>query len=296
MNWQHCYKFPEHSLGNSNINCLTSLKLHYVGVTQDILEYLLSNCPHIESVCISASPCLLGLKILPTSLKLKYLEIVHCHHLKFLEIFAINLTSLTYSGPQIELCLKNVPNLAALSFGGYYAENIIQDKNFRRLSISLSQIAKLGLDLAALMYSCFSRFPRFKNLEQLELLVNTTDCWSLLSCTSLLRACPILYRFSIQMEWLDEPCKIRKIEEKSIKLKCLKVVELRWFRGSTTDVEFATFLFMNAPYLEKIKVDTRNPYCVGTPFEVMDNEKVIAKECATQLAISLSPRAELEVL
>lgn len=45
--------------------------------------------------------------------------------------------SLTHSGPKIELCLKNVPNLAALSFGTYYAKNIIQDKNFHRLSISL---------------------------------------------------------------------------------------------------------------------------------------------------------------
>ncbi|KAM7480043.1 hypothetical protein LguiA_028256 [Lonicera macranthoides] len=344
IHWDDCYPFPEQCLGNSNINFLTSLKLQFVGVTQEILEYLLSNCPNLEFVCISNSPCLLGLKIFPASCpKLEYLEIVHCHHLKFLEISAITLTSLTYSGPRIELCLKNVPNLAALSFGGFYADNIIRDKNFSRLSISLSQIAKLKLDLAADMYGYFTRFPNFKNLEQLELIVKTSDHRSLLSCTSLLRACLMLYRFSIQvtqwevaqedsksfmflygkrpchlaipivhvayhfstvprvivlfelMEWVDEPAEVRERVEKSIRLKCLKVVEFRWFRGSTTDVELATYLLTNAPYLEKIQVDTRHPYHVGTPFEVMDKENVTAKERVRQLATSLSPHAELQL-
>ncbi|KAM7483332.1 hypothetical protein LguiB_007915 [Lonicera macranthoides] len=297
IHWDDCYPFPEQCLGNSNINFLTSLKLQFVGVTQEILEYLLSNCPNLEFVCISNSPCLLGLKVFPASCpKLEYLEIVHCHHLKFLEISAITLMSLTYSGPRIELCLKNVPNLAALSFGGFYADNIIRDKNFSRLSISLSQIAKLKLDLAADMYGYFTRFPNFKNLEQLELIVKTSDHRSLLSCTSLLRACLMLYRFSIQMEWVDEPAEVRERVEKSIRLKCLKVVEFRWFRGSTTDVELATYLLTNAPYLEKIQVDTRHPYHVGTPFEVMDKENVTAKERVRQLATSLSPHAELQVL
>ncbi|KAM7463294.1 hypothetical protein LguiA_031415 [Lonicera macranthoides] len=170
------------------------------------------------------------------------------------------------------------------------------DKNFSRLSISLSRIAKLKLDLAADMYGYFTRFPRFKNLEQLELIVKTSDHRSLLSCTSLLRACPMLYRFSIQMEWVDEPAEVRERVKRSIKLKCLKVVEFRWFRGSTTDVELATYLFTNAPYLEKIQVDTRHPYHVGIPFEVLDKENVTAKERVRQLGTSLSPCAELQVL
>ncbi|KAM7467311.1 hypothetical protein LguiB_014873 [Lonicera macranthoides] len=181
-----------------------------------------------------------------------------------------------------------------LSYGSE-PQTLIVDKNFSRLSISLSRIAKLKLDLAADMYGYFTRFPRFKNLEQLELIVKTSDHRSLLSCTSLLRACPMLYRFSIQMEWVDEPAEVRERVKRSIKLKCLKVVEFRWFRGSTTDVELATYLFTNAPYLEKIQVDTRHPYHVGIPFEVLDKENVTAKERVRQLGTSLSPCAELQL-
>ena len=98
------------------------------------------------------------------------------------------------------------------------------------------------------------------------------------------------------MEWVDEPAEVQERFEERIRLKCLKVVEFRWFRGSTTDVELATYLLKNAPYLEKIQVDTRHPYHVGTPFEVLDKENVSAKQCVGQLATTHSPRAELQVL
>ena len=101
-----------------------------------------------------------------------------------------------------------------------------------------------------------------------------------------------------QLEWLEEP-KPREVqlrEKKRCPLKCLKVVELRWFRGSTTDVELATYLFTNSPSLEKIRIDTRNPYAVGNPREELAQENVTAKECARQLAGELYPGAELQVL
>ena len=47
-------------------------------------------------------------------------------------------------------------------------------------------------------------------------------------------------------------------KEKCIMHKCLKVVELAWFRGSTTDVELVTYVLSTAPFLEKIIVDTRD--------------------------------------
>lgn len=100
------------------------------------------------------------------------------------------------------------------------------------------------------------------------------------------------------MEWLDGPkpreLQLRKKDRYS--LKCLKVVELRWFRGSITDVELATYLFTNSPSLEKIQIDTRDPYKVGNPLEELAQENVTAKECAWQLARELYPGAELQVL
>lgn len=43
------------------------------------------------------------------------------------------------------------------------------------------------------------RFPKLKNLKQLELLVKASDRLCLLSFISLLKACPMLYRFSVQV-------------------------------------------------------------------------------------------------
>lgn len=41
--------------------------------------------------------------------------------------------------------------------------------------------------------------------------------------------------------------------------QCLKVVELIGFYGCTIDMELALFVINNAPSLEKIFIDTRNP-------------------------------------
>ncbi|KAM7479878.1 hypothetical protein LguiA_028091 [Lonicera macranthoides] len=83
--------------------------------------------------------------------------------------------------------------------------------------------------------------------------------------------------------------KERREEAHSAQMSCLTVVKLRHFRGGTKDVELATYLFTNAHSLEMIAVDTRDPYRVGTPFEVLEKENLSAKELAVNLASKLSP-------
>lgn len=76
--------------------------------------------------------------------------------------------------------------------------------------------------------------------------------------------------------------------------KSLKVVELLWFRGRTTDMELATYILSTAPFLEKIIIDTRKPHLYGRL--VSEEEIVSAKECARHLAELLSLAAELVIL
>ncbi|KAM7478333.1 hypothetical protein LguiA_026546 [Lonicera macranthoides] len=293
---KNCYLFPSQYLDNSKLSGLVSLNLNFVDVTEEVVEYFLSNCPFLEVLRITSSPSLLSAKVIATSQRLKCLEILHCHHMKYLEISALNLTSLTFSGEMdATLCFKSVPNLASLSLGGFYCGYIYE--NFHRLSISFSQIDKLRLDLSTEMFVNFREFPELKNVKELVLIVVVrSDQHTLLSCTSLLKACPLLYRFSIRFKWLREPEAREAEKRKGPLLKSLKEVELLHFRGSTTDVEIATFLFSNAPSLEKIGVETRNPYWVGTPREAWAEENVTAKECARQLVAQLSPGAKLQVL
>ena len=60
--FQHIY--------SSSFSSLTTFRMSYVNVTGDILEYLISQCPFLEVLCISNSSNVSG-----PSLKLKYLEI-----------------------------------------------------------------------------------------------------------------------------------------------------------------------------------------------------------------------------
>lgn len=81
------------------------------------------------------------------------------------------------------------------------------------------------------------------------------------------------------------------------RLKSLKFVELSGFRGGTVDVELAAYLITNAPALEKITIDTRDPFYWGTPLDVLEKEDGTTKECANLLLTELlPPEAELLIL
>ncbi|KAM7523094.1 hypothetical protein LguiA_012996 [Lonicera macranthoides] len=298
VNRKNYYPFPAQSLGDSNISCLTSLNLDFVNVSGEDLEYLLSHCPFLEFLSISCSPVLVDVMVIAPCAKLKHLEIADCNHLKSLDIScAQNLTSLAYSGRNDRgLSFRNVPNLSNVSLGGFYCVYLVQ--KFHELPIALSQIEKLQLNLCTTFSPGFPKFPLLQNVKQLELSVQAFDNHSLLSCASVMEACPNLYRFSMLFDWLGKPGEreVQQMENCSMH-KCLKVLELLWFRGSTTDVELATYLLSSAPFLEKIYIDTRNPYLLlRTTFGQFEEENVSAKKCVRRLAEQLSPGAELLTL
>ena len=100
----------------------------------------------------------------------------------------------------------------------------------------------------------------------------------------------------MQFHWVEDIELIER-QNKECRLKSLKFVELSGFRGGTADVELATYLITNAPALEKITIDTRNPFYLGTPLDILDKEDGNAKECAKFLLTDrLPPAAELLIL
>ncbi|KAM7472055.1 hypothetical protein LguiA_010238 [Lonicera macranthoides] len=307
VNLDNCYPFlaeaPSSQLGSNynNISCLTSLDLNYVNVTGQVLKYLLSNCPFLEFVRILSSPGLVVIRIVDPLPKLKHLEVVRCHELEDLDIScAPNLKTLKYSGlRQTKLRLSNVPNLVDVSIGGCYCERMV--RRFNRLPISLSQIEKLELILSTEMRPKFPKlFPKLKNVKQLDLQCYAIGPYSILSCASVIEACPKLYRFSMRLNWLplpeDEQLVVQPTKKYRMKNKCLKVVELKKFCGSGTYVELATYLLSSAPFVEKIIADTRNSYVLGSTYCLFNVENVAAKECVRRLATQYSPTADLVIL
>lgn len=134
-----------------------------------------------------------------------------------------------------------------------------------------------------------------RNLKQLELLQFASDEFGILNCSSLILACPALNKFILGIDWMGLVEKDREIERRKCLLpNSLKVVELHRFRGGTTGVEIATFLFENARSLKKICIDTRCPGMVDhndSPCETI----LEAKKCGMQLATKLCPNAEVQV-
>ncbi|XP_021732614.1 uncharacterized protein LOC110699403 [Chenopodium quinoa] len=104
------------SLFESGISFLTCLRLIGVNVSGELLEFLLTECHHLEQLFVEGSKTLVSLKV--ASFKLKQLSIHYCSSLNKLEIDVVNLCYLDYFGkPIIEF--KSLPlSLVEAAFDG----------------------------------------------------------------------------------------------------------------------------------------------------------------------------------
>jgi hypothetical protein len=292
-----CYPFPEMILGNPNISLLRALSMNYIDVTNEELSSLLSKIPSVESLCVSSSESLAGHLVLRAPPKLKNLVISSCENLTDLQIDAVNLESLTFVGPRrTGLCLENTPNLVEVSFGGRFCERtpFVFPKPLP-VSHFASQLQMLTLDLYQVTCGFFPDIPVLVSLKQLELILRVTDYQGVIDSACLIKACPVLCKLILQFKWKELLEKKREVEKKKCLLPdSLTWVELRKFRGGTTDVEMAVFLFENAKFIQTICIDTRDPWMVDT--SVLEQTVLDAKKCAKQLASQFYPNAELVLL
>ncbi|XP_059643051.1 F-box/FBD/LRR-repeat protein At4g26340-like [Cornus florida] len=292
------YFFPSNSHVLSSLKNLTSLRLNCLDVSGEVLEYLLSNCPFLQELHVVDSTRVVKLKVSGPSLKLKSLVMVNCYNLECIEISSVNLVSFKYQGgSSTRILLENVPHLTDVSYGGCYSDYII--KKFRQFPSYMFQLEKLSLHLSDEVLYIFPKFPKLRNLRQLELTVEAYDKWSLLPCIFLLNASPFLYRFSLAFLSRSGPSIGRNTVGNSKKhtLKCIKIVELVAFAGRKPDVEFAEYILEKAISLEKMIIDTRYLYSVGTPSENVEDEKrLAAKKCAEQLHTKRRPGVDLVIL
>lgn len=135
--------FPRFMFSNSS--SLKTLKLIAVNVGGEALECFLTNSPLLEILVVEYSHCLLSLRVVGASLKLRQLEVCMCNYLESLEVSAPNLESFKYVGPWLSMPLKNTPKLLETYFGSEFGVEIID--HFFLLSSYSSQLQKLILDL-----------------------------------------------------------------------------------------------------------------------------------------------------
>lgn len=128
---------------------LKDLYLKNVGITQEVIEYFLANCPKLEQLFVCGSRHLVKLRVSGSSLSLKYLEVVYCTCLKYVEIFDTSLISFKYAGLDIDLFIKNVSLLVDLYIGvvkGNLGRPLLNDY-LPQFSRCLSQLQVLTLEL-----------------------------------------------------------------------------------------------------------------------------------------------------
>ncbi|XP_070677702.1 putative F-box/LRR-repeat protein At5g02700 [Malus domestica] len=149
---------------NVGFKFLRVLYFNYVDVSGKVLEYLLSNCPVLERLKVdSANNKLVNLRVVGSSMALKYLDIQFCFALRSIEIRDANLVSFMYvGGRHINLLLSNVPLLVEVCvnerikpflFEGRIYYRSIQ-LPFTQLSCCLSQLEVLMLPIDGAVSIC----------------------------------------------------------------------------------------------------------------------------------------------
>ncbi|KAL3837755.1 hypothetical protein ACJIZ3_022346 [Penstemon smallii] len=295
------YTFPYKQLTRSkglSMKCLKALTLKCVNVSEEAIECFLSSCPVLKYLSIHGSGDLVNIKVSGLSLKLKYLEIVFCLGIESIEISNVNLVSFSYLGPAINLIISNVPKLDEISIGEGYSG--LENNVFGQLSCCLYQLEVLTLDIFRPEENMkYFVFPELPHLKQLILKVGTWGDDSLLEFTSLIKACPNLNRFVLQLIWIlptKRRRKIRQIVENAH--QCLKVVEIVGYYGRTSDAEIAMYFMENAMSLKKIVIDPRKQILERTPVGVdqIKKEEAARKHAKQQLEPRRPPGAQLLIL
>ncbi|XP_059658967.1 uncharacterized protein LOC132305324 [Cornus florida] len=185
------YTFPNQSYiyikspaGLSSIRPLRSLCFKRVNISGEILEYLLSNCPILES-------------------------------LQDLEVCATGLVSFKYFGlgRRIDMQIKDAFQLAEVSISDF-VERI--DTVFFSLSSYFSQLETLSLAMNLACWKMgnagFQLLPEFTKLKHLTLQVVADDFASLLGLTTLINASPLLHKFKLQLSIALIRERSRKVE------------------------------------------------------------------------------------
>ncbi|XP_037496440.1 F-box/LRR-repeat protein At3g59210 [Jatropha curcas] len=297
-----CYTLSMAHAGSSCIKSLTSVSLTNVDVTAEVLEHFLSNCPNLERLLVNRSVSLLSLKVAgPSPFRLKHLEIQYCQDFGQLEICAPNLVYFGYLGRKMRLHIVHAPSLIHV-YLSYYCLDSPTFVLLQLLSF-FSQLQILHLDFSTILQ--MPNIPELTNLKHLVIGGCADSHDSLLWIDPLLKACPSLQKLSLRLmiskAMLFHQKGFRLTKEKPTIIKTphqsLKIVEIMGFVGYTIDFQFLYYIFETAIVLEKLIIDRRKPYSLGTPWEFEeDKEKQDALQRALQLKRIIPASVEVVII
>ncbi|XP_074320402.1 FBD-associated F-box protein At4g10400-like [Silene latifolia] len=193
----------KHPQNNGIVN-LKSLRLSWVEISEEVLEFILLHCHLLEQLCVNSSETLHRLNIV--SDKLKHLTLINCVNLKQLQIDAVNLISFHFKDTRkcvlTHMVFKRVPKLVEADFDGkscMYPFPILE-----RISHLPKQLTKLSLFPSINLFQYCELYGQFcppselfPNVKQLILTLGYLKP-SLVFIKFFIHACPMLRELKIQ--------------------------------------------------------------------------------------------------
>ncbi|KAM5565065.1 putative FBD-associated F-box protein [Rosa sericea] len=249
----------------SAFSCLKYLKAldfgSVIGLTGQVLECFLSYCPVLERLKVVRPNRLANFRVIGPLIALKYLHILKHTGLLSIEICDVNqLVSFIYVGDEINLLLKNVPQLVEVSISSRRL-SFKECHSQREVVKSQLEVVKSQLEVLRLnnfvLYNGKHVFPTFVNLKHLELGFKEVDDCCLLQLASSMRASPFLHKLVLKLAKVISIYYSREMQIKQAP-KCsheyLRVVEVAEYHGRTSDFELVMYLIENAVELEKLVI------------------------------------------
>ncbi|XP_074275008.1 uncharacterized protein LOC141599033 [Silene latifolia] len=206
------YKFPkidklEGMLANSVGLNLRDVRLKYVSVSADVIEFMVAHFP-IELLSIEFSD-IYKLNISGESVRLKRLEIIRAT--TYLRISASSLTSLKFSGGESGLLLEHVPCLSELSVDRDFCTTFLPSglqnggymSGLKRLELAMSEeVVRSSINYP-------KEFTTSLNLEELKVEIHGRKDACFLWPVVLIKAAPFLRKFSVKLHtscksWWEE--------------------------------------------------------------------------------------------
>ncbi|XP_051124415.1 F-box/LRR-repeat protein At3g59190-like [Andrographis paniculata] len=266
------FKLPEltkHGLQSAFGN-LKSLELASVDITDEMIHYVAASCcMSLERLSICASYSTQSLKLIDPMPKLKFLSICQCLNIKSVDVSVASLVSFTYSGTAIALSIKQCSNLNELELGGglspsflFGADKYLGDSiHLERLSFDLPYLfGEIPREIVSI------NLPHYQSLKHLEITAMSVIWRSLLFFTMLIKTCPLLEEFKIEVGYTLDPQMERAVlfpdvqaaEAPKFHHTNLKRVGFEGYIGCPSNNEFLIQLFKIAVSLQEMTIDTRN--------------------------------------
>uniref|UniRef100_A0A0E0AG30 F-box domain-containing protein n=1 Tax=Oryza glumipatula TaxID=40148 RepID=A0A0E0AG30_9ORYZ len=272
---------------------LKRLKLLDVGITDEDLQLLLSDCNCLEFLGIYCCKLITSLRTTHLSTQLKHLYVYECPCLKEIELNS-GLTTLEYIGPLIPLAPPGIYVLTNLRIKSWDISDSLQ-YIFTELPSTLPRLEMLTLQCRELERITLPdkpiKFIYLKHLR-LELAFSGPRKWDadILDFACILEAAPLMEKLEFHM-WMNcrDHLRYRKAHGKLRTLPpCphyhLKEVNIAGFYGQKDQLELAHHILRNSVVLQAMNIDPRpiaacdrSRMAILEAFNFVDGSKVAMK-------------------